>query len=170
MSNFIKIGKIVKPFGIKGEMKIDSESDFIEYRFQKGKSIFILLDEKYLEFKISSLRFNKDAVLITINELYNINQILKFINCDVYALKEDLPPLNEEEYYIDDLTNKKVYNQFGEYIGIVVDFIATKGNPLLMISLENKIYYIPFVDEFIKDIQEVITINEIEGLRWNLQF
>ena len=35
------IGKIVGTFGIKGELKVYSESDFIEERFKKGNEIII---------------------------------------------------------------------------------------------------------------------------------
>ena len=35
------IGKVIGTFGIKGELKIYSESDFIEERFKKGNTIYL---------------------------------------------------------------------------------------------------------------------------------
>ena len=37
----INIGKIIGVFGIKGELKIYSESDFIDYRFRIGAHIYL---------------------------------------------------------------------------------------------------------------------------------
>ena len=67
--NNIYIGKIINTFGIKGELKIYSESDFIEHRYRKGAKIYI--DNK--EHIVSSFRIHQNLVLITIDE---INEIL----------------------------------------------------------------------------------------------
>ena len=45
---YIKIGKIVNTFGIKGELKIKSFTDFDEERFSKGNKVYILADGEYL--------------------------------------------------------------------------------------------------------------------------
>ena len=37
----INIGKIIGVFGIKGELKVYSESDFVTYRFRVGAHIIL---------------------------------------------------------------------------------------------------------------------------------
>ncbi len=53
---YICIGKIINTHGIKGEVKIESYSDFDEERYTKGKQVYIHVDEKYLPLTIGSYR------------------------------------------------------------------------------------------------------------------
>ena len=63
----IYIGEIIGTFGIKGELKVFSESDFIDYRFRKGALVKIVSKKEKLEVEITSMRIHKNNVLITIN-------------------------------------------------------------------------------------------------------
>ena len=161
--NNIYIGKIINTFGIKGELKIYSESDFIEHRYRKGAKIYI--DNK--EHIVSSFRIHQNLVLITIDEIKDINQVLQYVGKDIYASSNDNPELEEDEYYLDDLIGLKVYNQHNEYLGIVNDFLdLPQGEVMEILTDKNKKILIPFVDDFIIEItDEEIIIEEIEGLR-----
>ena len=70
---YVEIGKVVNTFGIKGELKIQSESDFIDYRFAVGKIIYFKMGRIIKEFKVSSYRVLKGNVVITINDQKDIN-------------------------------------------------------------------------------------------------
>ena len=48
---YICIGKIVNTFGIKGELKIQSYSDFDALRYKKGNTVYVRKDGKYLPFR-----------------------------------------------------------------------------------------------------------------------
>lgn len=161
-NKMIYIGKIINTFGIKGELKVYSESDFIEYRYQKGATIYID-NKKHI---VSSFRIHQNIVLITLDELKDINLVLQFVGKDIYASNEDMPELEEDEYYLDDLIGLKVYNQNNQYLGTVVDFIdLPQGEVMEVLNEQKKKILIPFVDEFIIEItDEKIVINEIEGL------
>ena len=54
----INIGKIIGVFGIKGELKIYSESDFIDYRFRIGAHIY-LKSKKFDKKRIKTLLLKK---------------------------------------------------------------------------------------------------------------
>lgn len=164
MQDKVLIGQITGTFGIKGELKVYSESDFVEYRFRKDAKIF-LSDKK--EYVISSSRQHKGNVLITINELYDINSILDKVGMKIYALKDDIPPLEDNEYYLDDLVGLNVINQYEQHLGKVTDVMEMPSGYILEIIDEtNNRFLLPFVDEYIEDITEdTIYINEIEGIR-----
>ena len=62
------VGKIVGTHGIKGELKVKSDTSF--NRFEKGNKLYI---DKTQEIVINSHRQHKGMELITINNLNNIN-------------------------------------------------------------------------------------------------
>ena len=87
----IYIGEIIGTFGIKGELKVFSESDFIDYRFRKGALVKIVSKKEKLEVEITSMRIHKNNVLITIN---NWNDI----NCSVKNELDNLGVLESEKH------------------------------------------------------------------------
>jgi len=164
-AKYTLIGKVTGLFGIKGELKIKSESDFIFYRFKKGATIYFSDEEAH---KVTSSRIHKGNVLITIDELYDINLVERFVGMNVFAIATDTPPLSKNEYYIDDLVGLEVFNQKNELLGKVSDVIEMPSSYLLEVVLdgENRKILIPFVDAFVKEVtNEKIIIEEIEGLR-----
>ena len=164
MKDKVLIGQITGTFGIKGELKVYSESDFVEYRFRKNAKIYL---SDNLEYTVSSSRTHKGNVLITINDINDINLVLDKVGMKIYAPSDDEPPLNDEEYYIDDLVGLKVINQHDENIGTVKDVIEIPSGYLLeIIDDKDNRFLLPFVDEYITEItDDSIIINEIEGIR-----
>lgn len=158
------IGKITGTFGIKGELKVYSESDFKEFRFRVGANLILKKARITKNVKVTSMRFNQKNILITIDDIKDINEVIDLVGLDIYTTEE--APLNEDEMYVDDLIGLKVYNQNDEYLGIVNDIISIPSNDIIeVIDNDNKIL-IPFIDDFIISIdEEKIIINEIEGLR-----
>lgn len=154
------IGKIVGTFGIKGELKVYSESDFIEERFKKGNEIILKSNKTEITVKVSSCRIHKNNVLITINELYNINDVEKYISYDIYTLQE--LELDEDEYYIDDLVGLEVYNDKNVLIGKVIDVISIPSNDILEVEKNGKKVLIPFINDYIVEINDKIIIKEME--------
>ena len=158
--NKIYIGKIVGTFGIKGELKVYSESDFIDERFKKGNEIILKSNKTEITVKVSSCRIHKNNVLITINELYNINDVEKYISYDIYTLQE--LELDEDEYYIDDLVGLEVYNDKNVLIGKVIDVISIPSNDILEVEKNGKKVLIPFINDYIVEITDKIIIKEME--------
>lgn len=162
---YIEIGKIVNTHGIKGELRVMSDSDFKDERFKKNNTLYLKFNGEYQEVVINSYRTHKNFDLITINNLSNINDVLKFVNSYLYIKKEDLKELGENEFHYENLLGLEVVSTEGEYIGIVKDIMTVpQGEILVIYNLENKRILIPFVPNFIKDVKGKITVQVIEGL------
>lgn len=165
-NEYIYIGEIINTFGIKGELKIFTESDFIEERFAKGKSIFFKVGKEYQEHKVTKHRVHKSNVLLIIDDLFDINLVEQYVGCEVYASSLDDLDLDEDDYYVDDLVDMEVYNTLGDYLGIVTDVLEMPRGYLLEVKDKEKKMLIPFVEAFVKEIlEDKIIIEEIEGLR-----
>jgi len=163
-----KVGKIIGTHGIKGELKVKSETDFD--RFKKGSILFLKQNDKYTEIKINSHRVHKGFDLITFNNLDNINLVLEFVGLEIYTTHSP-SDLDDDEYFIEDLVGMKVVDQNNINIGIVVDMLEVPQGHILEINNNGKKSLIPFVGEFIKEINDdVIVVETIEGLLWLSMF
>lgn len=164
MINKIKIGKVIGTFGIKGELKVYSESDFIEYRFRKGAKIFLVSQKNTFECYVSNFRFHNKNLLIKINDINDINLVEKYIGYEIYVDASDEPELENDEYYIDDLVGIEAFDEKNNYIGIVEDFIEVPQGHIMEIKKDKNKILIPFVDEYILDITDdkiIIKVPEI---------
>lgn len=148
------IGNLVNTHGIKGEVRIISNFKYKDLIFKPDTYLYIN-DEKL---KIKTYRKHKNYDMVTFEGYHDINEVLKFKGCKVYINKDDFNfpgPLNE------DLYGKKVYNN-GKYIGTLKEIINNGGGELLVVK-GKKEYLIPYVDEFVKNIDENIELNLIKG-------
>ena len=155
------VGKIVGTHGIKGELKVKSDTSFD--RFKKGNKLYI---EKQEEITINSHRQHKGMELITINNLTNINDVLCYVGKDLYV-PHNREELEEGEFYYEDLIGLDCYDSKDNLIGTVIDLQEVPQGLILEIKSKTKTILVPFVDEFIVDIDldnNKLSINEIEGL------
>ena len=159
----LECAKILTTHGIKGEVKIKIITDDLN-RFNKGNILYVG-DEKEV-ITINSFRMFKGMGLITFNNITNINDVLKYIVKSIYV---DTDMYDDDSIYYDDLIGCNVFDK-GKLIGICEDVMEVPQGEILVIKLENgKQGFVPFVDEFIKEIdieKKQIDIESIEGLLW----
>ena len=149
----IKVGRVIRPHGVKGGMKVSSDFKYKKDVFKKDNTVTI----NNRLYKIVNYTFTGGGQL-DIAYLENINTIDDVISIrqsDIYIDKESLGLniiLDEE------LLDMDVYFN-NELVSKVID-IQTGINPLIIIKYNNKNIYIPRQDEFISNID--INTNRID--------
>lgn len=165
----LTLGRIIKTKGLDGTFKINSTTDFAVERYQKGNKVLINI-EKTKELKEVTVRryyFDQGFDYVSFEEIKTIEEASLFINSLIMIDKESLPPLEEDEYYFDDLEGCKVLVK-GNHIGKVSKVEDYNGRRSLRVVLSNKKQIlIPFVNQFIKDVNiasKSIEVELIEGM------
>ncbi|MBQ6149142.1 MAG: 16S rRNA processing protein RimM [Oscillospiraceae bacterium] len=164
--DYVIIGKIINTFGIKGELKIASCTDFVKERFAKDSTVYV--GEEYLPFTVNSCRSHKGFLLVSFKDHEDINLVEKYKNMFIYKAKKDIPPLKQGEYYFSDLRDLDVYVE-GELVGKVLRVEEGIRNNNLRIRKEEdqKEYLVPFLEVFIENVdleKKRIDIRKMEGL------
>ena len=136
----VYIGKIVNTFGIKGELKVANHFEFPEKVFKKDMKI--LIDDE--QCRVTSVRYHKNHYLVGINELDNINLVLKYKGQNIFVLKEELM-FEDDEYMMEELIDLNVYDG-NELIGQVTEVINNEVNPIIKV---NDQFYIPIKANYI---------------------
>ena len=158
---YIKVGTISTTHGIKGELKIKGDNACFSTSF---KNTLYISSTPYTKVHIKSVKQQGNQLIVGFDEFNDINQVEKFKGLFILANKEDLAPLEEDEYYIRDLIGLKVYNQDNEYKGLVKDVIEYPQSFYLMVETEKKDVLVPFIKEFVIEVSDSIIVDEIEGL------
>src|SRR5699024_9565284 len=160
----IKIGKLVNFHGVKGEVKILSDSDFLKERFVPGVNVSI----KGQSYTIKSYRTHKNFHLLTFEGVSNMNAIFDLKGEDVFIDEgsDDLS-LDEHEFHVKDIIGLTVINlEDNKELGKVTDVMFTGVNDVCVIE-GDKEYLIPYIEPVVKTVDlhaGIVEITPLEGL------
>ena len=132
---FFAVAKIFKPHGLKGEVSAEMISDFPD-RLTNGKQIYI--GEDHIPSRIKTIRKIDKKYLISFVDLPEIKNVENFRNNLIYIHAEELPALDEEEYYFHDLIGLEVLNTENESIGLLSDILRTGANDVYIVQPHDK--------------------------------
>lgn len=162
--NLIRIGKIVNTQGLKGDVRIYPDTDYVE-RFEELDYLYI--ENESEPFEINSVRYKKNLAIVKFKGLNHINDVEKYKNRIVYTEKLDYDELEEDRYYVEDLIGMKVVDSNKGEIGELVDILQNPAHDIYVVKINGKDTLIPAVSEFIKDVDlenKIINVTLIEGL------
>lgn len=129
MAERIELGKVSGVHGVKGEIKVYLYGDeeeargFAEFAGENWKEIY-LGDRPYA---VSGVRAHKGVLLITLDGVSTRNAAEALRGKTVSVGKEDLPPLESDEYYEFELVGAKVEGPAGEDLGKISGVIDSGG-------------------------------------------
>ncbi|OHD55401.1 MAG: 16S rRNA processing protein RimM [Spirochaetes bacterium GWF1_51_8] len=169
------IGKIVKPFGIRGEVFLDffvdgfEELEFVEKFYIEDH----LSADGFREFEIEEVRESAKAGADAIRVIANIsvvpdrNAAELFRGRDIYIDEESLPAPGENEFYIKDLMGNEVFFG-GERFGTADNLIEIGNRYMFFIKrTNNETVAIPMEERYIERIDvgaKQIYLRSIEDL------
>ena len=161
---YILIGKIVNTFGIKGELKVEVHTDFVEERYSEGSTFYIGDDHK--EYTSKKYRTHKNYVLLTLKGHEDINLVEHLKNKKIYIKDDDLKPLNNA-YYFKDLMDCDVYMD-NELKGKVISVEEGKASSYIRVEKKDgKSNLVPVLDVYLEKVDiniKRIDLKHMEGL------
>ncbi len=145
----IIIGKIVAPHGVRGDIRIMPLTD----RPEQFLTLKYLLLEDGRTLHIRAARFHKGMVLVSTKEITTMNDAELLRNLSVSIKVEDLPPLEEGQFYVSDLIGIPVYDLEGQQLGTFKDVISTGSNDVYVVAVpQGKDILVPALKEHFKEI------------------
>lgn len=167
---YVRLGQVVKSFGLDGQVRCFSLTDFAKQRFKIGAKVS-LLNEKTQEripLTVTAFRESGDCYFLGFEEIKNIDEAEKIRGYFVEMDKANAP-LPKGFYRLEDLKGCAVLDENLRKLGLVSDILSYAPTKTLVVSRENaKPFYVPFVmKEFIQKVdieKKQIIIKVIPGL------
>lgn len=170
-SQYLKIGKIVNTFGIRGELKVFIYTDFPEERFKSGNKLYIGLEANptQVEVTVKSAKPYKNLYLLKLENLDNINDVEKYKNYYLWVSKDVQGELAEGEFYYHEIIGCKIITTDGEELGEIYEILDAPANDVWIArAYENgQDILIPYIESVVKNVnvkEKKITIELLEGL------
>ncbi len=141
------IGEVLKPQGIRGELKIKTYTDFPE-NVKEFKTVYID-DQPY---KILSFRADgKGAAYLGLRGIPDRNAAELFRGKKIEGDREDAPELDEGTYYIVDMIGLSCETEEGESLGTLVE-ITSLSSDIYTIEKAGKKILFPAVNGVVKKV------------------
>lgn len=145
MNNTIEIGIIVKPQGVKGEMKVSPLTDNPK-RFLKLEEVFI--DGK--EYKVESVRVSGNDVFVFLDGISDRDEVEKFRNKSIFVERSNAIKLEKDRYFIVDIVGCEVFLE-DKSIGVVKDVLQYGSADIYVVkSKENSVMFPALKTMFLK--------------------
>lgn len=148
---YIYVGKIVNTHGIKGELRILSDSKYKNEIFKINNYLYI--DDK--EYQIKTYRQHKNYDMVTLDDLDNINKVLHLKNKKVYTLRTYI-----KEMLPEDLIGYEIIYE-GKKEGKVISITKNKIQDILITDNKKKVIFIKEIIKNIDNEKKEITVGGI---------
>lgn len=150
------VGIITAPHGLKGDVKVKVDSSFD--RFQPGSVLYI----EDVPHTVERSKPYKQGLLV---KFHGITRDLAETLHGNRIYTEHHDTLAANEYYYEELIGKAVCDEAGLALGVVENIREVPQGVLLEVKGSAGTFLVPFVDFYIKDVNEAaIVIHVEEGL------
>ena len=170
--SLLLMGRIFRAHGVRGEVKVWPETDD-PGRFRELSTVFLGADPEHARPQaVESVRFQQTRrgtmVVLKLKGVETREAAEALRKTDVFARREDLPPLAEGEFFFDDLIGLAVVDEAGAALGRVRDVLEMPAHEILLVEREGGAEaMVPAVAPFLVDVDfdaGCVVIRPIEGL------
>lgn len=147
----IMIGEIVKPQGVRGEVKVRPITcDFT--RFEGMESAFFKKGDEYIPVKLQVNRITPDGIYLVVNDTSDRNEAEKLRGEFLYVDREHSVELTEDENLIVDLVGLQGRDDEGNEIGKLIDVLQPGGNDVYVFKGPRGEILVPALRSVVKEV------------------
>ncbi len=163
---FLLIGRLHKPYGLKGQIKaqfyIDKDEDLKSF-----SHFYIKRQSLYQEIKFDLISLRGGEAILSVSGFSDRDGAEALKGTEVFVKEEELPNLKGNNFYLKDLLDLEVF-QYEKKIGKIHNVFEAAGRNLLLIQLDNgKSLAVPFSGEYVVKVEikeKRVVLKEIERL------
>ncbi len=146
MKTEFEVGRILKPRGLKGEMKIELFTSNPD-RLKKLKQLKIA--DKC--FAVEKFNLDGNFAFIKLGMVDNIDDAESLRNKTIVADRAMLPDLDKDEFYISDIIGFSVFVD-GEFLGQLEDVLQYSRTDIFVVKTANSHVSFPSLRQVVTDI------------------
>jgi 16S rRNA processing protein RimM len=160
-----KIGYILKPHGLKGEVTVSVDAEAPE-EFGALESLFVLQNSQLVPHFIESISLNGEKAYIKFEDVDTLAAASTISKCALYLPKSTRSKSGRGEFYDDEIIGFEVVDDEAGLLGKIVGITVAGPNKLLTVDHNGKEILIPLNGPFVKSInksKKKITVELPEG-------
>ena len=128
------VGRIAKPHGLRGDVVISPETDFVEERFAAGAMLWTKSDHGLEALTIAAVRVQNGRPVVGFDGFSRVEDVERLAGLELRVPEDALQPLAEHTYYQHQLVGCAVEATNGEQIGDVSRVDGGVSGSLLVVD------------------------------------
>ena len=163
----VLVGRIARPHGIRGQVVVTPETDFVEERFHEGATLWCRTARGDEQLTVASMRVQKGRPIVGFDGFASIDDVERLRGAELRIPEAALQPLSDGAYYHHQLIGCAVDTIGGERVGEVVRVAGGSAGSVLEIDGPRGQVLVPLAAEICVDIDvrgKRIRIDPPEGL------
>ncbi len=141
------IGKILKPQGVKGELKvlplISAENDMKNFKSVNIDSV---------NYKVLTCRVHEGFAYMKLNGINSRNEAELYRNKQLEIERSEMPELKPNQYYIVDLIGCKLFDVNNNLIAKIIDVNNYGASDILVLRDGSEEILCPYVDDLFSEV------------------
>lgn len=133
LSEYLLIGQVLRPQGIKGQVKVRPDTDDPE-RFLDLDTVYLDKGGAYEAVSVDEISVREDGVYLRLANAQTRDEAEKQRNWLLYVDRAHAVALNEDETFICDLIGCRAVDTQGRGLGRVTDVLQPGGNDVYVIK------------------------------------
>ena len=163
----VPIGRVVKPHGIKGRVKVAYFGEDLD-RFLLYREVIIRDPTGRAQtFEVVEAVPQPPRIILTLKGIQTIENTEPLIHREIFVRRETLPELAEDEFYWIDLLGMGVGTAEGKRLGKVKAIFPTGAHDVFVVEGCRREIYLPATADIIKRVDRerfLVTVRWMEGL------
>ncbi len=167
MDDFIEIGEIVKPQGVRGCMKALSYLESVGVLEGLDALLVRKAGEAAASYRPRKIEARKNFLFLELEGIDEMDAARKLVGGRILVPSNRLKKLPEGEYYWRDLIGLKVVTDAGEALGTVESIFPTGSNDVYVCRGGSREILLPAIGDVIREIdleKGVMVVRLLEGL------
>jgi 16S rRNA processing protein RimM len=160
------VGRVARAHGIRGQVIVNPETDFVEDRFRVGHVLLVGPEDRPVPRRITEARVQQGRPVVALEGIATMNDANELAGLDIWLPASSIPPLPEGTFYRHDLVGCEV-RASGRAVGKVVAVNGPIDRSHLVVEGQRGEILIPLVDHICVKVDPangVIEVNPPEGL------
>ena len=158
------MGRVARAHGIRGQVIVNPETDFMEERFRPGQVLLVGPADRPREYAVRDVRFHKGRPIVGLAGIDSMNDAEALAGSEVWVSESDVAPLPEGTYYRHDLVGCEAYDLGGKRLGRVTDVEGTLDRSYLVVDGHMMIPLVGGIVAAVDLAARRVTIDPPEGL------
>ncbi len=144
---FVAVGRVRRPRGVRGELSVDSLTDFPE-RFQPGATLWAGGSPH----TIRGARKHHEAILLELDGIDTREQAEAWRGVTLEVPETALRQLDEGRYYRHQVIGIEVVDGEGHALGRVEEILETGANDVYVVRTEDQELLVPAIDSVVREV------------------
>jgi 16S rRNA processing protein RimM len=166
--NLLLIGRVIRPHGLKGLLRIISYAESGESFLRAGRVLLKPGSSEMSEFKVASITASGKAILLSLEGISSMDAAERYRGAEILIPKSALRKEADDEFFWFELIGLDVYLKSGRFIGILKEIINTGSNDIYVVKDGEKEHLIPALHGVVLRIdpaeKRMLVADNIDGL------